>query len=158
MLSLRGLRGRGRGSRFLRNSLQKSAENPDLPLTGLAFRLSPGPLSGVSAFVSEGAVRPAGKTQRDNPNRPVRHEAWGKAGARVEGNRSGWTRKEAAVRRAKSLAWIGGVGLLGLTPAMGFAQGLPRPPSLDGASPPVQVAPTTQDVVQTGGTDQRNFR
>jgi type II secretory pathway component GspD/PulD (secretin)/tetratricopeptide (TPR) repeat protein len=58
------------------------------------------------------------------------------------------------------LAWIGGVGLLGLTPAMLFAQGLPQPPSLENAAASQRVAPgaASQDVVQTGGTDQRNFR
>lgn len=49
--------------------------------------------------------------------------------------------------RAKSLAWIGGVGLLGLTPAAVLAQGLPLPPD---NTVPVQVAPPS-DVVQTGG-------
>lgn len=52
--------------------------------------------------------------------------------------------------RAKSLAWIGGVGLLGLTPAALFAQGLPLPPAPDNTVP-VQVAPPSADVVQTGG-------
>ncbi|MBL8825141.1 MAG: hypothetical protein JNJ77_21315 [Planctomycetia bacterium] len=52
--------------------------------------------------------------------------------------------------RAKSLAWIGGVGLLGLTPAAVFAQGLPLPPAPDNTVP-VQVAPPSADVVQTGG-------
>ena len=58
--------------------------------------------------------------------------------------------------RAKSLAWIGGVGLLGLTPAALFAQGLPLPPAPDN-SVPVQVAPPQTgagDVVQTGGEKQ----
>lgn len=53
--------------------------------------------------------------------------------------------------RAKSLAWIGGVGLLGLTPAMVFAQGLPLPPTAPGNTVPVQVAPPSNEVVQTGG-------
>ncbi|HQR09531.1 MAG TPA: hypothetical protein PLN21_22095 [Gemmatales bacterium] len=55
--------------------------------------------------------------------------------------------------RAKSLAWIGGVGLLGLTPAALFAQGLPLPPAPDNTVP-VQVAPPqtgAADVVQTSG-------
>lgn len=43
-------------------SAWKTEKNHDLPLTGLDERLSPRPLSGVSAFVSEGAVRPAGIT------------------------------------------------------------------------------------------------
>jgi len=66
------------------------------------------------------------------------------------------------------LAWIGGVGLLGLTPAMGFAQGLPLPPAPEGVTQTqtLPVAPTaaapspaaSQDVVQTGGSDQRIAR
>ena len=58
--------------------------------------------------------------------------------------------------RAKSLAWIGGVGLLGLTPAALFAQGLPLPPAPDNKVP-VQVAPPQTgagDVVQTAGEKQ----
>src|SRR5204862_419316 len=66
-----------------------------------------------------------------------------------------------AVRRAKSLAWIGGVGLLGLTPATLFAQGFPPPPAPESAAVavPVNVAPpaAVQDVVQTGG-EQRAVR
>lgn len=59
--------------------------------------------------------------------------------------------------RAKSLAWIGGVGLLGLSPAMVLAQGLPLPPTAPDNTVPAQVAPpqqtqTTNDVVQTGET------
>lgn len=62
--------------------------------------------------------------------------------------------------RAKSLAWIGGVGLLGLTPAALFAQGLPLPPAPDNTVP-VQVAPPqagAADVVQTGGGGERTLR
>ncbi|HMP18022.1 MAG TPA: hypothetical protein PKD72_13440, partial [Gemmatales bacterium] len=53
--------------------------------------------------------------------------------------------------RAKSLAWIGGVGLLGMSPAAVLAQGLPLPPAAPDNSVPVQVAPPSQEVVQTGG-------
>ena len=64
------------------------------------------------------------------------------------------------MRRAKSLAWIGGVGLLGLTPAIGFAQGLPLPPAPEGVTqtqtmPVAPGAAASQDVQQTGGSDQR---
>ncbi len=53
--------------------------------------------------------------------------------------------------RAKSLAWIGGVGLLGISPAAVLAQGLPLPPAAPDNTVPVQVAPPSQEVVQTGG-------
>jgi Flp pilus assembly secretin CpaC len=55
------------------------------------------------------------------------------------------------VIRAKSLAWIGGVGLLGMSPAAVLAQGLPLPPAAPDNTVPVQVAPPSQEVVQTGG-------
>lgn len=59
--------------------------------------------------------------------------------------------------RAKSLAWIGGVGLLGLTPAALYAQGLPLPPTAPDNTVPGQVAPPVSgDVVQTG--EQRTQR
>src|SRR5215204_33845 len=87
------------------------------------------PLSGVSAFVSEGAVRPAGK--HNGTTQIVRSctvSLGERLGCRARGTGQVGRERRQQVRRAKSLAWIGGVGLLGLTPAMGFAQGLPQPP------------------------------
>ncbi len=77
--------------------------------------------------------------------------AWGKATVAEQREPEGWTRKEDAVIRAKSLAWIGGVGLLGISPAAVLAQGLPLPPAAPDNTVPVQVAPPSQEVVQTGG-------
>jgi Flp pilus assembly secretin CpaC/tetratricopeptide (TPR) repeat protein len=43
------------------------------------------------------------------------------------------------------------MGLLGMSPAAVLAQGLPLPPSAPDNTVPVQVAPPSQEVVQTGG-------